>query len=84
MKNVIERAVILADGPELLPEHLPYDIQTRTSDADESTFSLSTLERNQIRRALHHAGGNKAEAARLLGIGLTSLYRKLAEMGSLS
>ena len=84
LKNVIERAVILTDGPELLPEHLPYDIQTGTSDADESTFSLAILERNQIRRALHHAGGNKAEAARLLGIGLTSLYRKLGEIGSSS
>lgn len=80
LKNVIERALILADGPELLPEHLPFSSETSGRSDDEPTFDLATLERRQIKRALDHTGGNKAEAARLLGIGVTSLYRKLAEM----
>jgi DNA-binding NtrC family response regulator len=42
---------------------------------------LATLEQHHIRRVLRHTNGNKAEAARLLGIGLTTLYRKLAEYG---
>jgi len=80
LKNVIERALILADGPELLPEHLPFSGEPSARPDDEPTFDLATLERRQIRRALEHTSGNKAEAARLLGIGVTSLYRKLAEM----
>lgn len=80
LKNIIERAIILADGPVLLPEHLPYDMLLDLNQPDASTFNLIALERAQIRRALQHTGGNKAETARLLGIGLTTLYRKLAEI----
>lgn len=92
LKNVIERAVILADESILLPDYLPYDMQLNTSagvregnvTSDENTFNLAELEQRQIRRALLHTRGNKAEAARLLGIGLTSLYRKLTDNDPLS
>ena len=81
LKNVIERTVILADGPELLPEYLPLDIRegyvTNTSD----DLSLSALERQHIGRVLAMTSNQKAEAARLLGISLATLYRKLDEYG---
>lgn len=89
LKNVIERAVILAntrdDGStELTPDLLPYEMQDGTTLTDPNTIvDLTTLEQQHIRRVLRHTNGNKAEAARLLGIGLTTLYRKLDEIKSL-
>ncbi|GAB3641237.1 sigma-54-dependent transcriptional regulator [Spirosoma arcticum] len=89
LKNVIERAVILADtradgSTELTPDLLPYEMQDGTIPTDPNTIvDLATLEQQHIRRVLRHTNGNKAEAARLLGIGLTTLYRKLDEIKSL-
>ena len=80
MKNIIERTIILADGPVLLAEHLPYEMLTGFKDTNASTFNLSALESSHILRVLQHTGGNKTETARLLGIGLTTLYRKLTEI----
>ncbi len=87
LKNVIQRAVILADGrddgpTELTPDLLPYEMQDGITNADPNAIvDLATLEQQHIRRVLRHTNRNKAEAARLLGIGLTTLYRKLAEYG---
>jgi transcriptional regulator with PAS, ATPase and Fis domain len=44
-----------------------------------SAFELSSVEKLHIQRVLNHTKGNKTEAARLLNIGLTTLYRKLEE-----
>lgn len=78
LKNVIERAMILCDG-ELLPEHLPFD--TGSGSAPQTTYNLAEVERLHITKVLKHTRDNKTEAARLLGIGLTTLYRKLQEYG---
>jgi transcriptional regulator with PAS, ATPase and Fis domain len=78
LKNVIERAVILADGPELRSEYLPLDIQQSFSN-HSSSFDLANMERSHIQKVLHYTKGNKTRAAELLGIGLTTLYRKLDE-----
>ena len=77
LKNVIERAVILADDNELKVEHLPLEMQH--SSFDISLFDLSNIERSHIQKVLHYTKGNKTKAAELLGIGLTTLYRKLEE-----
>jgi transcriptional regulator with PAS, ATPase and Fis domain len=76
LKNVIERAVILADGPDLSSEYLPLDIQQSSSNSS-SSFDLANIERSHIQKVLQHTKGNKTKAAELLGIGLTTLYRKL-------
>jgi DNA-binding NtrC family response regulator len=76
LKNVIERAVILADGPELKSEYLPLDIQQSFSD-NSSSFDLANIERSHIQKVLQYTKGNKTKTAELLGIGLTTLYRKL-------
>lgn len=86
LKNVIERAVILADtrgdGPyELTPDLLPYEFGHSPTATDPAALDLATVERQHIRRVLQHANGHKPEAARLLGIGLTTLYRKIQEYG---
>ncbi|MCC6280362.1 MAG: sigma-54-dependent Fis family transcriptional regulator [Saprospiraceae bacterium] len=81
LKNVIERAVILASGPltvDLLPAEILFDTGTETPGS-ASSFDLSLSEKMLIQKALHHTKGNKTEAARLLNIGLTTLYRKIEE-----
>ncbi|GAC1602807.1 MAG: sigma-54 dependent transcriptional regulator [Hymenobacter sp.] len=82
LKNVLERAVILADDELLTPETLPAEFhhQAAAEEPDDSR-SLRAMEKRQIRLVLQETGGNKTEAARQLGIGLKTLYRKLQEYG---
>lgn len=80
LKNIVERSVILNDTDELIPEYLPYDFQHPVrSDATLSAFDLASVERLHIQKVLQYTNGNKTEAARLLNIGLTTLYRKIEE-----
>ncbi|HTB32341.1 MAG TPA: sigma-54 dependent transcriptional regulator [Bacteroidia bacterium] len=78
LKNIMERMVILSDNPELTADDLPFEIKTITS-SNLSSFDLAEVEKQHIQRVLDHTKGNKTEAARLLNIGLTTLYRKLEE-----
>ena len=78
LKNVIERASILSETGKILPEHLPFEIQKENRSATES-LSLSSVEKNHIEKVLGYTKGNKTKAAEFLGIGLTTLYRKLEE-----
>lgn len=80
LKNIIERAVILSNGPELTLENLPLELQTTSLRPQTlSAFDLASMEKLHIQRVLNHTKGNKTEAARLLNIGLTTLYRKIEE-----
>jgi DNA-binding NtrC family response regulator len=78
LRNVMERAVILTDSNDILPEHLPYEIQ-KQSDTSASSLTLSSVEKKHIEKVLLHTKGNKTKAAEYLGIGLTTLYRKMEE-----
>ncbi|MFI5186103.1 MAG: sigma-54-dependent transcriptional regulator [Chitinophagales bacterium] len=78
LKNVIERAVILTDSTELKAEHLPLELQQSSFDSSAS-LDLANIERSHIQKVIHFTKGNKTKAAELLGIGLTTLYRKLEE-----
>jgi two-component system, NtrC family, response regulator len=78
LKNVIERAVILENSNYLTKEVLPYDIQSEL-ETSASSFDLSAFEKQHIQKVLLHCNGNKTETARLLNIGLTTLYRKIEE-----
>ncbi len=82
LKNAIERAVILTTGNELTIESLPIEFQTGPISNHHqplSAFDLSSVEKLHIQRVLNHTKGNKTEAAKLLNIGLTTLYRKIEE-----
>lgn len=80
LKNVVERSLILMDGHSLGLNSLPYDIQIKKSKSHStSSFALYDVEKEHIQRVLHHTQNNKAEAARLLGIGIATLYRKIEE-----
>lgn len=80
LKNVIERSVILAVTDILDVETLPLDMQHINLKTESiSTYSLAHAEKLHIQKILAHANGNKAEAARLLEIGIATLYRKIEE-----
>ena len=84
LKNVLERAAILADGDTLTVDDLPPEFHNilPAPDLDEATDrTLRTQEKRQIRAVLLDTGGNKMEAARQLGIGTKTLYRKIQEYG---
>lgn len=78
LKNIIERSVILNDGAELTINNLPADLRSGHGSA-YSAFDLAGVEKAHIQKVLQHTGGNKTETARLLNIGLTTLYRKIEE-----
>ena len=81
MMNAVEHALIVCDG-EITRHDLPIDMLSGdTSTADDDAFDLKSVERNHIIKVLHHTHGNKTETARLLKIGLTTLYRKIEEYG---
>jgi transcriptional regulator with PAS, ATPase and Fis domain len=85
LENAVERAVALGFGPILhvgdLPSNLQHGTSERMPQIDE-VLPLEELERRAILRALREAGGDKLAAARLLGIGKTTLYRKLKQYDS--
>jgi DNA-binding NtrC family response regulator len=82
LENAIERAVAMGSGPILhvgdLPSNLHYPSSERVPDKDE-LLPMEELERRAILRTLHETGGDKLAAARMLGIGKTTLYRKLKQ-----
>ena len=79
LKNTIERAVILEDGEWITQHSLPSDMQFQSENNPAGSYELAEIERQHILKVLLHTKGNKTEAARLLNIGLTTLYRKIEE-----
>ena len=82
LENAIERAVAMGSGPIVhvgdLPSNLHYPASERIPDRDE-LLPIEELERRAILRTLRETGGDKLAAARMLGIGKTTLYRKLKQ-----
>src|SRR5262249_29710989 len=97
LQNVVHRAMLACDGPEIALHHLPPELLGPTraeahasnggggsggASSPEPVLTLEEAENRAIRRALQAAEGNMSRAAQMLGIGRTSLYRKLAQMQS--
>ncbi|MCR4438833.1 MAG: sigma-54 dependent transcriptional regulator [bacterium] len=87
LRNVIERAVLTHDGEELRPEFLDF-VRREEGGAPSAGFSLppdgidlEEVEKNLLKQALERAGGNKAQAARLLGITKPTLVYRLEKYG---
>jgi DNA-binding NtrC family response regulator len=83
LMNAIERAVALGGGRVAL-EHLPEKIRAArsvTNDPEGAILTIDEVERRQIFAALERTDGNKSRAAELLGIDLSTLYRKLRRYG---
>ena len=83
LANVIERAVVLSDHDTLVPEDfdIPKNdgVGTLLAQGSDGNVPLEEIERAYVRRVLEEHGGNKAGAARSLGINRRTLYRKLKE-----
>ncbi|MGM0669778.1 MAG: sigma-54-dependent transcriptional regulator [Gemmatimonadota bacterium] len=92
LENVMERALVLSEGPTLQEDDLPFLPPGQAPDTTliDASFPTRGLDLNQavegieerlLRRALEQANGVKAEAARLLGIKASALYYKLEKYG---
>ena len=80
LRNIIERAVILSDGQTLSESSLPKEILHKANSNSQS-LNLEDIEKTHILSVLDQTNGNKTKAAEILGIGLTTLYRKLQTYG---
>ena len=87
LKNIIERAMILSDSGEILPEHLPSELVDGSSSAMSTqtmsfgSISLEELEKNHILNIMKQVRGNKTRASKILGISRLTLREKLKKYG---
>ena len=86
--HVVEAAMVVCDGPEILPEHLPPELRAPrglpTAPASDGPLpTLEELERAHIELALRTTHGHRGHAAKALGISERNLYRKLRAYGLL-
>ncbi len=80
LENTIERAMILVNGDMICEDDILIEQHaSHPSYSNQARLSLKEMERQHIRSVLDACGGNKAEAARILGIGYNTLWRKLKE-----
>jgi transcriptional regulator with PAS, ATPase and Fis domain len=83
LDNALQRAVILGEGPLITPSDLPPDLAPVEGDpalVDDLGEATKRFEKQHIERILRQSP-DKKEAARRLGMGLSSLYRRIAELG---
>jgi two-component system response regulator AtoC len=84
LENVIEHAMILGDGEWVTLGDLPRSVPRETSDmpvvGDNLKEAVHAYEKIHIENVLHRTGNDKRKAAELLGLGLSSLYRKIDEL----
>jgi DNA-binding NtrC family response regulator len=84
LENVVERAVALCTGSTVGLDDLPDEVRQQSQTEDHIVVqvgaSMEEIERLAIRQTLKKTGGDKEVAARILGIGLATLYRRLKEM----
>jgi DNA-binding NtrC family response regulator len=92
LENVVQHAVLVSAGPELLLQHLPQPVQDYALQAvgdaeghasDSLHHQRDVIERNIIQRALAFNGFNRARAADMLGISRVTLYKKMKKYGLL-
>jgi DNA-binding NtrC family response regulator len=84
LHNVLERAMLIARKvPALTPLHLPQELRPASSDqvARSDDLSLDSIVRKHILHVLEQANGNRLQAARMLGITRSTLYKRLDEYG---
>jgi len=85
LENVIERAVVLIKDSTIEPEHLPRELRAaalgKRGGGGGEILSLDKLEENAVREAIAATAGNISQAAKKLGIGRATFYRKVKKYG---
>jgi two-component system response regulator HydG len=83
LRNIVERAVVLAQGPEITTQELPqeFSLTSPRRPSSEPVRTLKEMEVQAVRQALEQCGGNKSNAAKMLGFSRKSLYKRLREFG---
>lgn len=81
LRNVVERSLIMTEGNTIGIDALTPDFKTARQASASDSLALEDIERRHILKVMECTRGNKAEAARLLGIGIATLYRKLESYG---
>ena len=71
--------MILCDGNTLTKDVLPLDFDKSRPGSVSGIFDLKEVEKQHLKMVLSHTAGNKTKAASLLGIGVSTLYRKMEE-----
>ena len=82
LENILERAIVICDEAWILPKHLalPGVMETISLGAEQTLeYALQAAEREIIDKTLRRVQGNKVQAARILGIHRSVLYKKLAK-----
>lgn len=79
LKNIVERASVLADGDRITADLLPTELRQNHGADITVSSTLDEVERAHIQRVLDEVSGNKTKAAQILGIGTSTLYRKIEE-----
>lgn len=88
LRNVIERALILCEGTEIKPVHLSDSVRGNIAEKEKDLFpeqyfknEVARFEKSLIEQALKDADGNRAKAAKMLGIHRSVLYKKMGDYG---
>jgi DNA-binding NtrC family response regulator len=82
LENVIGNACMMADGPLIDIGDLPEPVRGQSGDVtgqDEILMSVQELQKRHVMRVLDHVGGNKSQAAEILGISRATIYQLLAD-----
>ncbi len=79
LEHAIEHGFVLCQGKTILFDHLPVEIKEYLKTQEPNRVEKSSLGKEEIIMALNKTGWNKSKAARLLGIGRRTIYRKIEE-----
>jgi len=80
LENTIGNACMMADGPVIDINDLPEPVRgLATAAQDDNLAPLHEMQRRHVIRVLEHVGGNKSQAAEILGISRATVYQLLAE-----
>lgn len=85
LRNILERACLLADGQEILPEHLPVPCEARDAYAPQifgDIVSLEEIERRYLRWVVRESDFSRKDIAARLGVSERTLFRKLSALSS--
>ncbi|MCK4524268.1 sigma 54-interacting transcriptional regulator, partial [candidate division WOR-3 bacterium] len=81
LEDLIKQAILLTNGKGMYIENIPINIATFDGGTVKKNYSLDDIDKQHIHNVLLKAKGNKAKAARILGVDRKTLYRKIEKLG---